>query len=85
MASDYSDLGNWQVVKSVRNPWGEVPLTAGGRSLPGRAREYMDRLLGQQRQVIPSAVGIITCRSPTYGNGHLTARECGLLTLLPER
>lgn len=37
----------WQVIKGVRNPWGQVPLTAGGVSLPGRAREYMDRLAAQ--------------------------------------
>ncbi|HWL44469.1 MAG TPA: DUF4238 domain-containing protein [Ilumatobacter sp.] len=41
--------GEWVLVKSVRNPWGHVPLTDGGRALSGRAREYMDRLLAQQR------------------------------------
>jgi hypothetical protein len=49
VATRSSDLGRWQVVKSVRNPWEEVPLTAGGQSLSGRAREYMGRLPGQQR------------------------------------
>jgi hypothetical protein len=43
------DLGGWELVKSVRNPWGQVPLTDGGKYLHGRAREYMDRLLSQQR------------------------------------
>jgi hypothetical protein len=40
--------GDWTIVKQVRNPWGQVPLTAGGRSLHGRARDYMDKLLRLQ-------------------------------------
>jgi Protein of unknown function (DUF4238) len=46
---DADSIGGWQLVNSVRNPWGKVPVTAGGKSLPGRAREYMDKLLAQQR------------------------------------
>lgn len=41
-------LSDWKVVKQVRNPWGQVPLTAGGQSLHGRARDYMDKLLSLQ-------------------------------------
>jgi Protein of unknown function (DUF4238) len=37
------------VTKVVRNPWGQVPHTGGGRYLPDAARAYMDRLLAQQR------------------------------------
>lgn len=40
--------GGWKLVKAVRNPWGRVALTAGGESLHGRARDYMDRLLSLQ-------------------------------------
>lgn len=44
------DLGDgWRVVRQARNPWGRVPLTGGGRSLPMRAQEYMDRLVAQVR------------------------------------
>jgi hypothetical protein len=53
VSTDSLNLGGWQIVKSVRNPWGQVPLTVGGKSLPGRAREYMDRLLDQQRASDP--------------------------------
>lgn len=41
--------GDWMLVNSVRNPWGEVPLTAGGDVLPPAARRYMDRLSRQHR------------------------------------
>lgn len=43
----------WQVIKRVRNPWGQVPLTGGGVSLPSRAREYMDRLAAQHKAKDP--------------------------------
>ncbi len=46
--SDFFGRGGWQVVKKVRNPWGQVPLTDGGKSLPGRARDYMDKLVRLQ-------------------------------------
>lgn len=36
------------LVKRVRNPWGEVPVTAGGAALPPGARAYMERLIDQQ-------------------------------------
>lgn len=42
------DVDGWEVVSSVRNPWGRVPLTDGGQVLAGGARAYMDRLLAQQ-------------------------------------
>lgn len=42
------DVGGWQFISSVPNPWGQVPVTAGGTALPERARQYMDRLLDQQ-------------------------------------
>lgn len=45
--------GGWQVIKTVRNPWGQVPVTAGGKSLPSRAREYMDRLAAQSKAKDP--------------------------------
>lgn len=35
----------WHVTKRVRNPWGQVPITGGGRSLPGGTKDYWDRLL----------------------------------------
>ena len=38
------DLGSWRLVDSVPNPWGEIPLTAGGKSLTGRAQTYMEDL-----------------------------------------
>ena len=41
--------GGWRVTSRVRNPWGQVPLTAGGRSLPGSAQMYMERLSEQHR------------------------------------
>ena len=49
IGADSIDLGSWRLVNSVRNPWGQVPVTAGGKSLSGRAREYMDNLLAQGR------------------------------------
>lgn len=45
--------GGWKVVKRIRNPWGQVPLTAGGQSLGGRAREYMDNLLSLHKAKDP--------------------------------
>lgn len=45
--------GGWQLFKTVRNPWGQVPMTAGGKSLPSRAREYMDRLAAQRQAKDP--------------------------------
>jgi Protein of unknown function (DUF4238) len=44
---------DWQVIKRVRNPWGQVPLTGGGVSLPSRAREYVARLAAQHRAKDP--------------------------------
>ncbi|WP_027942514.1 DUF4238 domain-containing protein [Amycolatopsis taiwanensis] len=39
---------DWKLVQQIRNPWGQVPVTAGGKSLHGRARKYMDELLSLQ-------------------------------------
>ncbi|MFL6108097.1 MAG: DUF4238 domain-containing protein [Marmoricola sp.] len=39
------DPSGWEIVGEYRNPWGRVPVTAGGQSLDARAREYMDRLV----------------------------------------
>lgn len=41
------DIGEWQVVSRVRNPWGRVPMTGGGRGLDGDAQRYMRRLSHQ--------------------------------------
>jgi hypothetical protein len=46
--SDSFGVDDWKLVKQVRNPWGQVPLTAGGQSLHERARDYMDKLLNLQ-------------------------------------
>lgn len=46
--SDPFSSGGWRLLKQVRNPWGQVPLTAGGESLPEGARDYMDKLLSLQ-------------------------------------
>src|SRR6185369_12229491 len=46
---ELGDISGWRVTKVVRNPWGQVPHTGGGRYLSGAARAYMDRLLAQQR------------------------------------
>lgn len=43
--SGWSD--GWQLLDVVRNPWGKVPLTDGGRWLPGQAQAYMERLASQ--------------------------------------
>lgn len=34
----------WELISTVRNPWGEVPLTAGGRSVVPKVAEYMSRV-----------------------------------------
>ncbi|MBO1754829.1 DUF4238 domain-containing protein [Allobranchiibius sp. CTAmp26] len=47
------DPAGWQITGRYRNPWGRVPMTAGGKSLGGGSREYMDRLLATQRQPDP--------------------------------
>ena len=42
------DVGDgWQIVDTVRNPWGRVPMTGGGRSLTDGAQQYMARLAAQ--------------------------------------
>lgn len=51
--TDTDSVDDWRLVRSVPNPWGQVPITAAGESLPGRARAYMARLLDQQRAQDP--------------------------------
>ena len=50
---DGFDPTGWQVVAQHKNPWGRVPMTAGGKSLDGGSRAYMDRLLATQKQPDP--------------------------------
>lgn len=50
---DGFDPTGWKIVAQHRNPWGRVPITAGGKSLDGGSQEYMDRLLATQRQPDP--------------------------------
>jgi len=45
----------WRPVKHVRNPWGQVPTTSGGKALPASARAYMTRL--EARRVAKDAAG----------------------------
>ncbi|SEE25861.1 Protein of unknown function [Amycolatopsis lurida] len=42
-------------MRRVRNPWGQVPITRGGQSLPTGARAYMDRLLSLQSAADPTS------------------------------
>lgn len=49
------DTFGWKVVARHPNPWGRVPMTAGGQSLDGGSREYMDRLLATQGQPDPKS------------------------------
>lgn len=55
MANRSEDSNGWRILKSVRNPWGMVPLTAGGRSLPQGAQAYMNRLLSQHKFADPTS------------------------------
>jgi hypothetical protein len=43
----FDSTDGWRVSR-VRNPWGQVPHTEGGRYLSDAARAYMDRLVQQQ-------------------------------------
>jgi len=52
---DGFDPTGWEIVAQHRNPWGQIPMTGGGKSLHGRSREYMDRLLAMQRQPDPES------------------------------
>lgn len=52
---EWFDPTGWQIVGASRNPWGRVPMTAGGNSLDGGSRAYMDRLLDSQRQPDPKS------------------------------
>ena len=47
-AARSTEADEWVLVERVRNPWGQVPVTAAGKTLPPAARQYMDRLLAQQ-------------------------------------
>lgn len=52
---DGFDPTGWEIVSQHRNPWGQIPMTGGGKSLEGRSREYMDRLLATQQQPDPKS------------------------------
>ncbi|WP_156757426.1 DUF4238 domain-containing protein [Actinokineospora pegani] len=47
------DPSEWELVSNVRDPWGQIPFTDGGRFLPERARQYKERLLAQAREGDP--------------------------------
>lgn len=47
---DWINPSEWEWVETVRNPWGVVPLTDGGKHLPTKANEYVERLISMQRQ-----------------------------------
>lgn len=49
------DPTGWRIVARHKNPWGRVPMTAGGKSLDGGSRAYMDRLLATQKQPDPKS------------------------------
>lgn len=49
------DPNGWETVGTYVNPWGRVPVTAGGKWLDGGSREYMDRLLATQGQPDPQS------------------------------
>ena len=53
--AEFTNPGGWTVVKRVRNPWGQVPLTAGGQSLSGHAQRYMDELMSHADSVDPDS------------------------------
>lgn len=38
------DPSEWTFVRELRNPWGIIPVTAGGQSLTDRAKAYMARV-----------------------------------------
>jgi hypothetical protein len=38
------------VISKTANPWGAVPVTAGGKSLTDRARAYLDELHRRGRE-----------------------------------
>lgn len=44
MQQRFSEVNGWKLVSSHRNPWGEIPLTDGGKWIQGRARDVMDRI-----------------------------------------
>jgi hypothetical protein len=41
---DTGPSSDWTILKSTPNPWGVVPVTAGGQSLTDRAKTYMARI-----------------------------------------
>lgn len=45
----------WVLVSKVPNPWGQVPLTGGGKSLTPAMQAYMERLVGQQDRDDPAS------------------------------
>lgn len=46
---------NWRFVRSTPNPWGQIPLSAGGHSVSPRVQEYMARVTeAAERRDCPS-------------------------------
>src|SRR3954464_4682823 len=44
LIGDMGPSSDWTIIKSTPNPWGIVPVTAGGQSLTDRAKAYMARI-----------------------------------------
>jgi Protein of unknown function (DUF4238) len=40
----------WTLVSRTKNPWGEIPMTGGGRSRTDRAKKYMADVIAQSRR-----------------------------------
>ncbi|MGW0868939.1 DUF4238 domain-containing protein [Streptomyces sp. NPDC002740] len=40
----------WELISSVRNPWGEVPVSGGGQSLAPRVADYMGRVAEKAKE-----------------------------------
>jgi hypothetical protein len=75
----------WQVIKRVRKPWGQVPLTGGGVSLPSRAREYMDRLAAQHKAKDPVSRRHHYVPQTYLRQWSFDGKRYGLLTRSPGR
>lgn len=51
--SQVGDIGGWELIGSVRNPWGRIPMVGAGQELAGGARDYMDRLISRASEPDP--------------------------------
>jgi hypothetical protein len=40
----------WTLVSRTKNPWGEIPMTGGGRSRTDRAKKYMADVIAQSQR-----------------------------------